>query len=193
MTEKTKTNNKNTPKPPKKITERYLYNAGLYYLKRYTASVKHFRFIMTRKIKKSCAYHEKQCYDTCLSLLDETVEKMIELGFLNDQQFAYGMVNSYRKRGLSKRGILSRLQQKGLEPDLILEKLATIDEAIIDNDQDPDLEAAIIHAKKKKIVPFSKKDNTDPKEINRALGSFARAGYSYDIANKVMTQYNTED
>ena len=104
--------NRTKPKTPRKISERYLYNAGLHYLKRYTASVAHFKRIMTRKIDKSLKHHNEPSQEECLKLLQGITEKMIELGFLNDDQYTIGMVTSLRKRGASGGTSLAKLSQK---------------------------------------------------------------------------------
>jgi regulatory protein len=179
-----------TPKPPKKITETYLYNAGLHYLKRYTASTPHFQYIMMRKIKKSCAHHTDQDLETCKNLLIKTTEKLTEQGFLNDNQYTHGMITSYRKRGVSKKAIHAKLSQKGLSAELISETLEKIDTYAIENYKDPELDAALTHARKKRLGPFSRIKSLSEKDIQRALGSFARAGFSFDIAKHIMTMQN---
>ena len=175
-----------TPKPPKKITERYLYNAGLHYLKRYTSSVAHFRTIMMRKIHKSCKHHTDQDLETCKEQLNQTVEKMQELGFLNDEQYSYGMINSYRKRGVSQKAIFAKLGQKGLSKDLIAETLEKIDTQYAQEHGNPELAAALTHARKKRLGPFTRIENPTEKDTRRALGSFARAGFSYAIAKQIL-------
>lgn len=172
---------------PKKITQSYLYNAGLHYLKRYTASTEHFKTVMMRKIKRSLAHHNEPPMDECLSALETTIEKLSEMGFLNDPQYTRGMVNSLRKRGTSQKAIHARLLSKGLNASLIHETLKDIDAECIDTK--PEHNAALIHARKKRLGPFSKNTHPqkhDEKAYARALASFARAGFSYDIAKTIM-------
>lgn len=182
-----KQNKKQTPKPPKKITERYLYNAGLHYLKRYTASSSHFRNVMMRKVRKSCRHHIDQDLEKCKETLDKIIEKLTEEGFLNDPQYTYGMTASYRKRGVSKKYIETKLRQKGLPAELIAETIDAIDTHNHTEHENPEIAAALIHARKKRLGPYSKTTapQTD-KDLQRALGSFARAGFSYEIARHVL-------
>lgn len=182
---------KSTPKVPKRITQRYLYNAGLYYLKRYTASIAHFKSVMGRKIKKSCAHHNDQDPQACFSLLDEVTARLVEEGFLNDTAFARGMVTSLRRKGLSRQGILQRLHRKGLERDLISTTLLTIDKDLCFDlpaydAREAELRAALTHARRKKIGPYAHTHTDDEKAYQRGLASLARAGFSYDIARSVM-------
>ncbi len=88
MNIKPKAGNKaNTPykkreKPaPKKITESYLHNSGLYYLQRFSASSEHFRSVMMRKVKKSCMHHTDQDYDACAVMVDKLVENGVTQNF----------------------------------------------------------------------------------------------------------------
>ncbi len=178
------------PKIPKKITERYLYNSGLYYLQRFTASSEHFRFIMMRKINKSCKHHTEQDLEECKKHLDKVITDFIKLGHLNDDAYCTGMVTSMRRRGLSRKMISTKLQQKRLPSDLIEKTLNHIDEQNSDN-ENPDLRAAVLHAKKKRLGAFAhtdKKLNDEEQEKakNRTLGSLARAGYSFGIAQRVL-------
>lgn len=168
-------------KPPKKITEKYLYNSGLAYLQKFTSSVPNFRRVMDRKINKSCNYHKEQERDTCIKMLDTTVETFIRQGLLNDDAYLAGMITSLRRRGLSKQAILSRLQQKGLNKEAILTTLSAHDEA--GSNQNPDFAAAVLLIRRKKLGCFGKQD---PEKKNRELSSLARAGFSFDIAQKAL-------
>lgn len=178
------------PKIPKKISDRYLYNAGLYYLKRYTASCAHFKTVMGRKIKTSCAYHTDQDFEACSAMLDSVTARLVDEGFLNDTAYTRGMVTSLRRRGRSKQMIFRTLQAKGLDRDLIADTLAQIDQAFMHEtsteDHSADMKAALIHARRKKIGPYAKERTNENPLYKRGLASLARAGFSYDIARRVM-------
>ncbi len=168
-------------KPPKKITEKYLYNSGLAYLQRFPSSTPHFRRIMGRKIDRSCNYHKDQDREACARLLDTTVETFVRQGLLNDAAYLQGMVNSLRRRGLSTQAILAKLGQKGMGQDTVLKALRSYDE---DNGiANPDLAAAVMLMRRKRIGVFSKKEDADKA---RELAALARAGFGFDIANKAL-------
>lgn len=170
-------------KPPKKITERYLHNAGLAYLKRFPASTAHFRSIMIRKINKSCRHHTDQKPEDCTALLDKLILKFQELGLLNDEAYLKGMITSLRRRGLSKRQIEAKLNQKGMSGDMVQQALQKHDAEEYETDNSGDIYAALIFARRKKIGPF----DTNQKHLpEKALATMARAGYSYDIAKKTL-------
>jgi regulatory protein len=171
-----------TPKPPKKITSKYLYNSGLAYLQRFPASTAHFKSVMGRKIDKSCRHHEDQSKEDCLLLLDETALKFQQLGLLDDAAYLKGMVTSYRRRGLPARQIEMRLSQKGLNKEAIQKELRQFDleEFHTDNGE---AEAALIFIRKKRLGAF---DKMGRKDMDKSLATMARSGYSYAIAKKIL-------
>ena len=166
----------------KKITETYLSNSGAYYLQRYAASTNQFRTIMLRKIDKSCRAHPEQDYDSCVVMLEKMILRFAELGYLDDRQYARIKVSSLRQRGLSHRAIMAKLQNRGLSADQITEALNHYhDDSGIDR-QKAEMDAALKLAKKKKIGPYA----TGAYDMKKALGVFARAGFTFDIASKIL-------
>lgn len=171
-------------KPPKKITERYLHNSGLAYLQRFPASTPHFRRVMGRKIDRSCNYHKDQNREECLTLLESAIRTFERQGLLNDAAYLQGMVTSLRRRGLSKQAILSKLQQKGLTQETVLSALHVYD---ADNTGivAPDMAAAVLLMRRKKLGPFRAPMREE--NANRELSALARAGFGFDIAQKVLS------
>lgn len=172
---------KREKRPPKKITEKYLYNAGLAYLQRFPASTAHFRTVMMRKIDRSCRHHTDQSREDSIALLDKTIEKFQSLALLDDEGYTRGMITSLRARGASARAIHAKLQQKGLKPDIIQDTLKDIDNE--NDDEDAELAAALKFARRKKLGPYCTKDTPEDKQ----LATLARAGFSYDICKKIIT------
>lgn len=170
-------------KPPKKISERYLYNSGLAYLQRFPASSYHFKSVMMRKISKSCRHHTEQDSEQCEKWLDELIVKFKELSLLDDNAYLKGMITSYRRRGLSTLQITMKLQQKGYEGTRIKSALQDYDLEEFKTDTHGDLYAALIFARKKKLGPYDIQQRYAPE---KALATMARAGYSYDIAKKTL-------
>jgi len=187
-------NKKKKPKAPKKITESYLYNSGLYYLQRFAASKAHFHKVMENKIKKSCAWHKEQNLEACLALLPPLIEQFEEAGMLNDESYTQGLINSLRRRGLSQQAILMRAKAKGVPAELARETLEEHDLRQHESQREADLQAALLLARKKRLGPFAKPCAEDErqKQQTRQLSAFARAGYSYDIASKIM-EMNEEE
>ena len=169
-------------KPPKKITEKYLYNSGLAYLQRFPASTPHFRRVMGRKIDRSCNYHKDQSKEDCIALLEAAIGQFERMGLLNDESYLSGMINSLRRRGLSTQAILSKLGQKGLPQDRVLEALRSHDEE--SGVANADLAAATLLTRRKKIGAYRRDAESDR---NKELAALARAGFGFDIAQKALS------
>lgn len=167
---------------PRRITESYLHNSGLYYLERFSSSSENFRKVMTRKIDKSCFAHTDQDRDKCIEMLSLTIKKFERLGLLDDKTYTVTKVNALRRKGLSARMIAIQLTAKGLDKELIQN---TIYEHNKLQEDDSETIAAIRLARRKKIGPFRTKE-PDEKTYEKSLAALARAGYSYDIAQTVL-------
>ncbi len=178
-----KNNKRKEIKPPKKISERYLYNSGLAYLQRFPASSMHFKFIMTRKINKSCRHHTEQNFEDCIQMLDDLTLKFQDSGLLDDDAYLKGMITSLRRRGLSALQIYNKLQQKGYQRDTVEKTLKEHDIYEHEVAEQGDIHAAFIFARKKRLGPF---DVMQKKEFDKSLSSMARAGYSYEVAKRTL-------
>lgn len=177
-------------KTPKRITETYLHNAGLYYLQRFSSSSGNFRRVMLNKIEKSCRAHPDQSKQNCIELLDTLIKKFEELDLLNDSNYTRSQVHALRRRGKSARYIHNHLASKALSKELIDEMLKLDQNEHNQEDlKQSDIEAAFIHARKKRIGPYRRTDLNKEINLNKELANMARAGFSYEIAQKVL---NTE-
>ncbi len=175
------------PKIPKKITEKYLYNSGLAYLQRFPSSVAHFKTVMGRKIDRSCRHHADQDREVCATLLDKVAAHFTEMGYLNDELYLRGMVNSLRGRGLSAMLIRMKLKHKGLAEDDIREVLTAFDE----EHESDDLSAALKLCRRKKIGSFAVVE-ADQALKQKWLATLARAGFSYDTASRAINTLREE-
>lgn len=167
---------------PRKISQTYLENAGLYYLERYSSSSANFRKVMMRKIKRSCEFHKTNVEDFT-PLLDKLIVRYQEVGLLNDHLYARGKVESLRRKGLGERAIVARLKEKGLNYDEVKRALNAIDY----DKENAELEAAYAYVKRKKLGRYRTREIDDMEKLQRReLASLARAGYSFDIAKKAL-------
>jgi|AntRauTorckE6833_2_1112554.scaffolds.fasta_scaffold29426_2 regulatory protein len=175
-----------TKRKPKKITQKYLYNSGLYYLERYNACTEHFRRTMKRKIMRSIRVHEEPPEEECHDMLENVIAEFQNLGYLNDELYTRGMVNSLRRKGLPSRMILMKLKQKGLDEDLIKETLETHDQDY-GEEHDPDIIAAALFARRRKIGAYNKDYNKRDHELKKKmLAKLARSGFSYAQASQIL-------
>lgn len=178
-------------KKHKKITPTYLHNAGLYYLQRFAASTVQFQKVMTRKIDSSCRAHPEQDRTACLAMLDNLVESFNRSGLLNDDLYATGTIRSLRQRGLSTQAILARMGSKGIKGDVARRLLEEIDAHAT---EDPQLIAALRHARRRRIGPFAlekTKTHDDPSR-QKALASLARGGFDFEISRQALDMSQDE-
>ena len=145
---------------------------------------------MLNKIEKSCRAHPDQSKQNCIELLDTLIKKFEELDLLNDSNYTRSQVHALRRRGKSARYIHNHLASKALSKELIDEMLKLDQNEHNQEDlKQSDIEAAFIHARKKRIGPYRRTDLNKEINLNKELANMARAGFSYEIAQKVL---NTE-
>lgn len=169
---------KRQPRPPKKITERYLTNSGLYYLQRFPASTAQFRKVMMRKIAKSLKHHKTPTEDQAAEMLDNITEKFVEYGYLNDKAYAHGLVQSLRNRGTSQAKISAKLREKGIYGELLQQAME------VENPKEEDLKAALTYLRKKRRGIFALKDRENG--YDKDLAALARQGFNFDTAKTAL-------
>lgn len=177
------------PKPPKKITATYLHNSGLYYLERFAASSAHFKTVMMRKVRKSCMHHTEQSYEDCEILVDELVARFIKTELLNDDVYVSGNVKSMRRRGLSERKIIAKLQSKGVKAETTRDALAEFYERHNINPQHSEFMSALKYARKKRLGTFydpALKGDMTPELKDKHMARLARQGFAYDVCRKLF-------
>lgn len=179
-------------KPPKKITETYLRNSALAYLQRFAASTVQFRRVMDRKIHRSCLHHTEQDRAACAALLDALVADLQRTGLLNDALFLQGFITSMRRRGLSRKMMMVKLQEKGFSSSEAHAAIAGMQPDNIDP-ATMELAGALRLARRKKIGPYSglrlraDADDDESASTRRALAAMARAGFSFETSQKAIT------
>ncbi len=166
---------KKCPRPPKKITERYLYNSGLSYLQRFPASAEHFKTVMRRKIERSCRHHTSQDKEACETMLEDITAKFRDMGLLDDRLYTKACIETFKRRGLSEKAIAMKLKLKGIDSELLKE--------FLDAHPEDDIVAALRLSRKRRCGPFGLPEDAQNK---KHLSAFARSGFSYDTAKKAL-------
>ncbi|NBB49548.1 recombination regulator RecX [Rhizobium sp. CRIBSB] len=96
---------------------------------------------------------------------------------LDDQNYAEIRANSAARSGRSKRAIARKLAEKGVDKSIVTSVLLDAD----------DLRAAIVYARKKAFGPFRRPDvEADEARWTKEISSFARQGFSFDLAKRVL-------
>lgn len=116
-------------------------------------------------------------------LIPAIVDRLREVGLVNDVTFAANRARRMSAGGRSRRAISAHLAQKGVDT-------ATVREAVA-HDASAELGAAIAFARKRRIGPFSKDEPLADREARRAaerkaLGAMARAGFDFGVCERVL-------
>jgi len=182
MSEKTSANSDRPDgrRLPKPATAKRLENVALYYLQRFAASSESLRRVLMRRVSKSAYYLDTDPTEGA-AYVEDIISRFQGSGLLDDTIYAEGQVKSLFRRGLSRRAISSRLMEKGVDRAIIDTQL----NALLEDNPDPDLKAAIAFAKRRRLGPFRPADQR-PDRRQRDLASLARGGFDFETANKVI-------
>ena len=146
------------------------------YLSRYASSKKNLERVLKKKIirLKDTPTEEKVVLNNYIcEILNELESKNI----INDKEFIISKINNFFTQGKSKNFIKLNLLKKGLIKELIEDCLLKFE---LDNPE-WELNSAQTFAKKKRLGKYGKQINKE-----KDLAKMARAGFRYDIANKIF-------
>ena len=176
-------------KVPLKIpTPQNLANVALHYLGRYAASEASLRRVLTNRLRRvtmqnpefaSDVGRQKQLY----SAIETIIAAHTKTGVLDDAAFSETKVNSLRRQGRSRRGIEQKLKIKGIAQEKITAALELHNDGA--DPQEVELKAALALARRRKLGPF-RKTAADPDLTRKEFATLARAGFSSDIARRVL-------
>ena len=175
-------------KVPRKVTSKSLENAALYYLQRFSSSSENFRRVMIRRVKRSAQYHNTN-FEEGAEIVDQLISRFVRIGLLDDLQFAQVRAASLRRRGLSERTIRAKLMERGFAVEVINESL----ELLKCDNEDPELTASIIFSRKRRLGPFREILDKRNEFREKDLAKLARAGFSYHVAQKVISAETLEE
>lgn len=106
-------------------------------------------------------------------------------GLLNDESYVNGAVASLMRQGRSDKYIRAKLLSKRLSLEQISSALESFRQQEGKNAQDTEIEAALRFIRRKKIGPYRPQELRS-ELLRKDLGALARAGFSYDIAQRVL-------
>lgn len=156
-----------TKKPHKKDSkenQEFAFNKSLKYLSFRARSVKEVKDYLARK-------------NFGVGTIDEVVKKLIELKFLNDEEFAKMWIEERQRiKGKSKFALKLELLNKGLDKDVI--------EPLLKNAEDDfEVAKAIFEKKKNKLKGLAEL------EFKKKTSSFLqRKGFSWEIISHVLKE-----
>jgi len=106
----------------------------------------------------------------------EVVGWLVELGYINDSDYATLIVNHYSSKGYGTSRIRDELYKRGIPRDLWDEKLAVLD-------REDKTDSALEFLQKKL------RGSEDKDDLRRASAALVRRGFSYDEAKSAINRY----
>lgn len=165
----------------RRLSERSLMNAALFYLRRYAASEAQLVRVLTRKARRRAKDAGDEATDVT-TLVRAVVARVVSAGYVDDARLAAAKVASLHRAGKSRRAIRVALRTKGLgeRADEALSAAAPSDE-----------DAAWTLARKKRLGPFRTPSSRAERRA-KDLAALARAGFPFSVAKAVIDAVSVE-
>lgn len=165
----------------RRVDERSLENAAVFYLRRFPSSSANLRRVLDRKIWRARTRGAEVEEAEAARLVTLVVQRMIDAGLVDDAAYARGLAQSLFARGQPLRGIARRLREKGVPDD---EARAAL-ERLQESHEDADRTAAFAFARRRRLGPHRPPEDRAGRR-ERDLAALARAGFPYGLARAVV-------
>lgn len=152
-------------KKQKKLTTKRLENIALYYLSRYDASVTKLTNFLNKRTETE-ARKGTEIPENVQDMIQGTVQKMQNLGYIDDERYAENLVRRMSSKGRSKLQIAIKAKEAGVNVDLT------------EYDEE---EAAMTFARKKHL-------GINPEYNRKDIAKMVRMGFSYQISSKILKE-----
>ncbi len=200
MAENRKTENTRSrprPKAPAKTTwtEAGLRAAALYYMGRYASTEANLRKVLQNKIRRRLGPEADPEERSRLNAVAAKIAAdLVNQGVVDDTSYAGARARRLHGEGRSLRHISRDLTSKGVAVDAVTGALAELEDEHGEAPQRVDFAAAVVFARRRRLGPFRRADKaTDDKDYRRAMGAFARAGFSMEIARQILKSQSEDD
>jgi regulatory protein len=166
------------------LTATALENAALYYLGRFATSSANLRRVLLRKVARATGQDGDQTEGA--RLVEELIARYLRSGLLDDRAYAAQAASSLARRGRSRFSISGRLAQKGVASDLVKEAIKGLDEG-----GSSEIAAACALVRRRRLGPY-RSPAARSEWRHKDLATLARAGFSLDIARRVLAAHDIE-
>lgn len=171
--------------PPKPISPTWLERAALHYLECYSASTEMLRRTLARRVEKRARLRGEDPA-AFAEMIAATVARAVSAGFVDDARFTDTRLATLRRRGTSSRGASAKLAAKGVPRDVVEAAMRAERDALPDGEAEAiEDRAARAYAKRRRLGPYRRPD-LRAAHRDRDLAALARAGFSYDLARRVV-------
>lgn len=147
---------------------------ALAYVARFATSRAKLLRYLARKVRESEWIDESDAMAACEAVAD----RMERLRYLDDRQYAAMRAGAMTRRGLGVRRVKAQLYVDGIA--------AEDSGDAIDAAEGKAVAAAIGFARRRRFGPFAANSTDDPKQRERQVAAFARAGHSPSLARRIL-------
>jgi regulatory protein len=162
------------------IDEALIERWALAYLGRFASSAENLRRVLLRRVRKRLL-GDREAVAVASAAVDMLVARYRTSGLVDDAAYAAGRARTRLRRGQSLRTIRAGLAAKGVAAPDAAAALA----GLAADGGDPDVAAAVAFARRRRLGPFRRVDAAEA-DGAKALGAFARAGFSREVAKAVL-------
>ena len=162
-------NRQRRPRPP--LDRRQLEELALRYVGRFATSRKRLHDYLRRKLKERGWDGEQE------PPVMAVVERLAELGYVDDAAFALSRARSLGARGLGPRRLAGALAQAGIAEDDA--------EPAMQCSAEDSGEAILRFARRRRIGPFAEAEPDRPTR-EKWLAALVRAGHDFALARKIV-------
>jgi regulatory protein len=159
-------------RPGKPLDAASLAELAIFYLSRFATSRTGLERYLVRKIRERGWAGEGEAD------VPAVADRMVALGYIDDAAFAEMKTRSMLRRGLGGRRITTQMRASGITGD----DAAGADQLV----EDGRIAAALRHAERRRLGPFAAVILSDRAAIERAIGSFVRAGHDAGLARSII-------
>ncbi|MBB6426062.1 RecX family transcriptional regulator [Sphingopyxis sp. JAI128] len=147
---------------------------ALAYVARFATSRAKLTRYLARKIRESEWIDDVDAMTACEAVAD----RMEKLRYLDDRQYAAMRAGAMTRRGLGVRRVKAQLYSDGIAEKDSGEAIEAAEGAATS--------AAIGFARRRRLGPFAVNAIDDPKQRERQIAAFLRAGHSMAIARRIL-------
>ena len=170
------------PRPSAEQIKKRLTNKALHYVGRYASTSAQLETILRKFVQRKLDQADPALLN---QMIPEVIESCVRLGYIDDEAFIRSQFRQGLRSGLSQRRIMLKLARRGISRELAV---VVMDELIgrAADEEDSDLAAALIYARKKSVGPYSRAE-LRPVDNQKHLARLARNGFAFDVAKQVMS------
>ena len=164
---------------PKPLNEQTLNELALRYVGRFATTRAKLGAYLSRKLR------ERGWEGAGRPDPERIVERIAELGYVDDAGYALSKSRSLTGRGYGKQRVVQAMRVAGVDE--------SDSEAARDFAEAQAVTAALRFAEKRRLGPYAEREVADPKERQKSVASMVRAGHGFELARKIVGMRPGED